>query len=351
MAAIDVDGRKIYVNPAIQLNRYEWQFVLAHEYLHAGLSHATRCQGRDPVIWNLACDFVINGWLVEMQIGVIPKIGILYDPALANHSAESIYDLLMENLRKSRKLATFRGYGMGDILLPEKTGVDITKDTVTMDELCREALLQGLDYHQSSGRGLIPAGLVQEIRALAMPPVPWDVKLGNWFQTFFPMDEKHRSYARPSRRQSATPDIPRPGYVTRDEAQDQKTFGVIVDTSGSVSATQIGLALGAIASYAAEREVPYARVVFCDAAAYDAGYLSSAEIADRVQVKGRGGTRLQPAVDLLEHAADFPKDGPILIITDGQIENRLMVRRKHAYLLPRGKRLPFQTKAEIFYYA
>ena len=351
VAAIDVDGRKIYVNPAIQLNRYEWQFVLAHEYLHAGLSHATRCQGRDPVIWNLACDFVINGWLVEMQIGVIPKIGILYDPALANHSAESIYDLLMENLRKSRKLATFRGYGMGDILLPEKTGMDITKDTVTMDELCREALLQGLDYHQSSGRGLIPAGLVQEIRALAMPPVPWDVKLGNWFQTFFPTAEKHRSYARPSRRQSATPDIPRPGYVTRDEAQDQKTFGVIVDTSGSMSTAQIGLALGAIASYAAEREVPYARVVFCDAAAYDAGYLSSAEIADRVQVKGRGGTRLQPAVDLLEHADDFPKNGPILIITDGQIENRLMVRRKHAYLLPRGKRLPFQTKAEIFYYA
>ena len=89
----------------------------------------------------------------------------------------------------------------------------------------------------------------------------------------------------------------------------------------------------------------------CDAAAYDAGYLSSAEIADRVQVKGRGGTRLQPAVDLLEHADDFPKDGPILIITDGQIENRLIIRRKHAYLLPRGKRLPFQTKAEIFYYA
>ncbi len=71
----------------------------------------------------------------------------------------------------------------------------------------------------------------------------------------------------------------------------------------------LGKALGAIASYATARDVPAARVVFCDAAAYDAGYLPVDEIAGRVRVRGRGGTVLQPGIDLLERADDFPADG------------------------------------------
>ena len=44
---------------------------------------------------------------------------------------------------------------------------------------------------------------------------------------------------------------------------------------------------------------------------------------------------LQPGVDLLEGAADFPKDGPLLIITDAQCD-RVRVRREHAFLIPAG---------------
>jgi len=51
-------------------------------------------------------------------------------------------------------------------------------------------------------------------------------------------------------------------------------------------------------------------------------------------VKSRGGTVLQPAVDLIENAKDFPKNGPILMITDADIENDLKVRREHAFLIP-----------------
>lgn len=98
-----------------------------------------------------------------------------------------------------------------------------------------------------------------------------------------------RTYARPSRRQGATPDIPRPRYVERDAFGEGRTFGVVVDTSGSMSPELLGMALGSIASYGAAREVPLVRVIFCDARAYDAGYLAPEEIAERVQVKGRGG--------------------------------------------------------------
>jgi predicted metal-dependent peptidase len=109
----------------------------------------------------------------------------------------------------------------------------------------------------------------------------------------------------------------------------------------------LGKALGAIASYALARDVPAARVVFCDAVAYDAGYLAVEEIAGRVRVRGRGGTVLQPGVSLLERAEDFPVDGPILIITDGECDV-IRVRRDHAFLIPRGARLPFSPRGEVF---
>jgi predicted metal-dependent peptidase len=88
-------------------------------------------------------------------------------------------------------------------------------------------------------------------------------------------------------------------------------------------------------------------VVFCDAAAYDAGYLDVDDIAAGIRVRGRGGTVLQPAVDLLERASDFPEDGPLLIITDGFIDV-LRIRRTHAFLIPAAASLPFRPKGPVF---
>ena len=349
IAAIDVTSGEIYLNPTNNFSLQEWIFILAHEYLHAGLQHHNRCNGRNPYRWNVACDFVINGWLTELQVGTMPADGLLYDPELAGLSAESIYDTLLENIRKYEKLDTLRGFGKGDIIGGSAGGNGT--GNVTLDEFCKSALSQGLEYHQATGRGLVPAGLIEEIRSLAMPPIPWDVALAKWFDIYFAPLEKHRSYARPSRRQAATPDIPRPRYITTDIPTDSRTFGVIIDTSGSMDAKTIGKALGTIASYSVAHDVPFARVIFCDAAAYDIGYISPEDIAGRVAVKGRGGTALQPAINTLESAKDFPKDGPILIITDGGIEDHLDIKHEHAYLLPHENRLPFRAKGQIFYFS
>lgn len=59
---------------------------------------------------------------------------------------------------------------------------------------------------------------------------------------------------------------------------------------------------------------------------------------------------MQPGVNLLERAKDFPKDGPILIFTDGEIEPKMHIAHTHAFLLPKGRRLPFVAKGEVFYF-
>lgn len=343
VAAVNAEAGEIYINPLRTFDDEEWRFILAHEMLHAALRHGDRCGTRDPYLFNVACDYVINDWLREMQIGTMPE-GLLYDPALTGLSAEEVYDRLAGDLRRMRRLATPRGKGLGDIL---GAPLGPPGEYVDLDGFYRRGLAQGLDLHQRQERGFLPGGLVEEIRALSHPPLPWDAQLARWFDEFVPSPQPVRSYARPSRRQSSTPDIPRAGRYYPPEEIARCTFGVVLDTSGSMDRTLLGKALGAIASYAGARDVPAARVVFCDAAPHDAGFLPVTEIAGRVRVHGRGGTVLQPGIDLLLHADDFPPTAPVLVITDGWCDV-LRVRREHAYLIPQGARLPFTARGPVF---
>ncbi|MEU0409832.1 hypothetical protein ABZ307_18710 [Streptomyces griseorubiginosus] len=343
IAAVDTEAAEIYINPLRRFDDEEWRFILAHEMLHAALRHGDRCGTRDPYLFNIACDYVINGWLTEMQIGTMPE-GLLHDPGLSGLSSEEVYDRIAGDLRRMRRLATLRGKGTGDIL---GGPLGAPRDYVDLDEFYRRGLARGLDLHQQQERGFLPGGLVEEIRALSHPPLPWDARLARWFDEFVPSPQPVRSYARPSRRQSATPGIPRAGRYFPPEEIARCTFGVVLDTSGSMSHTLLGKALGAIASYAESRDVPAARVVFCDAAPHDAGYLPVTEIAQRVRVHGRGGTVLQPGIDLLHRADDFPTGAPVLVITDGWCDV-LRVRREHAYLIPQGARLPFTARGPVF---
>ncbi|MFJ1563868.1 vWA domain-containing protein [Streptomyces erythrochromogenes] len=345
VAAVSATAGEIYINPLRTFADDEWRFILAHEMLHAALRHGERRGGRDPYLHNVAADYVVNDWLVEMRIGSMPE-GLLHDPALRGLSVEEVYDRIATDLRRMRRLATLRGKGAGDIL-GEPLAHGAGRPYADLDEFYRRGLVQGFDLHVRDGRGLLPAGLVQEIRALAHPPVPWDARLARWFDEYVPRPEAVRSYARPARRQASTPDIPRAGRYFPPEETARCTFGVVLDTSGSMNAALLGKALGAIASYAEARDVPAARVVFCDAAPYDAGYVPPTEIAGRVRVRGRGGTVLQPGIDLLQRAEDFPPAAPLLVITDGWCDT-LRIRREHAYLIPQGASLPFTPKGPVF---
>ncbi|MFJ9753008.1 vWA domain-containing protein [Streptomyces chartreusis] len=367
IAATSADHGEIYINPRADLTQDEWRFVLAHEMLHAALRHDRRQDGRDPYLFNVACDFVINSWLVEMNVGTMPE-GLLYDPRLSGVSAESVYDTLVTDLRRSRKLQTPGAHGFGDILgdwLSEPAAAARRSSrrihpptplpwqrtdrvgSVDLDAFYRRALTTGLAYH-TTDRGCLPAGLVEEIRALEHPPLTWDAKLARWFDEYVKSPQTIRSYARASRRQASSPDIPRPGRIRPEDIERRCTFGVVLDTSGSMDTTLLGKALGAITSYATARDVPAARVVFCDSTLYDAGYLPVESIAERVRLRSRGGTILQPAIRLLEQALDFPADGAILIITDGRCDI-LRVRREHAFLIPTGARLPFTPHGPVFH--
>ena len=340
VAAVNCQLRELYITPECRLYLEGWKFILAHEFLHAALRHDVRRQDRDPVLWNVACDFVVNDWLLEMNVGAMPDFA-LHDPVFRGLSVEGVYDQVCQDAR------FYTGRDPKDLLYGDEGWWD-TLEGSEVDEYYRSAIYQGLEYHTRQGRGFLPAGLVEEIRAVSRPPIPWDVELARWFDEQFAPMEKHRSYARLSRRQSATPDIPRPAWRAEPDVEHQRIFGVVLDTSGSMDRQLLAAALGSIASYSQARDVHHVRVVFCDAAPYDQGVMHPEDIAGAVQVRGRGGTKLQPGIDLLEHDPAFPKDAPLLIITDGACDRLQLHGRGHAYLIPWGNRLPFPPRGPVF---
>lgn len=353
VAAVDPALGELYFNPAHKFSDDEWLFVYAHELLHVALFHHARIRGRDPLLWNFACDFVVNEWLVEMGVGAPPAIGVLFDPTLRGMAVEDVYDLLSKQPRKCRGARTFRGSDCDVLWSNPARGFGsayvFRGDVQTLDDVYRRCLSQGLRC-TAPGRGLVPRGLYEEIESLFCPPVPWDVELARWMDEHVPYPhDPRRSYARASRRQSSTPDIPRPARYIPAEVRDACTFGVVLDTSGSMDRAMLGRALGAIASFAESRDVPAVRVVQCDARPYDRGVLTPSELRGAVSVQGRGGTVLQPAVGYLCARSDFPASAPIMILTDGVCEATIVCPREHCFVLPRrdwGESL--KTTAPVF---
>jgi predicted metal-dependent peptidase len=349
IAAIDPCLGEVYFNPGWLFSAAEIRFVYVHELLHAALLHHTRGKGRDPWLWNVACDFVVNAWLIEAGIGSMPSVGGCFDPRLAGKSAEEVYDLLGADPRACKGLRGFRGK-LGDILF-DRGGRRIYRgDVCTLDDLIKRCLATGLSCPD---RGRLPLGLIEEIKSLFVPPVPWDVELGRWMERHVPLvREARRSFARASRRQSSTPDIPRPARHVPQEWLEACTFGVVLDTSGSMDRALLGRALGAIASYAEARDVPAVRLVLCDARPYDQGFVAPADLRGVFPVRGRGGTVLQPAVSWLLSRPDFPPSAPVMILTDGQCEERLIVPREHCFVLPRKSEdalgVTLRTTAPVF---
>src|SRR5262249_47671619 len=222
---------------------------------------------------------------------------------------------------------------LGDVLFDSPGGRIYRGEVTTLDDLYRRCLSAGLSC---MGRGTVPAGLLEEIQALFSPAPPWDVELGRWIEADVPMvREVRRSYARASRRQAATPDIPRPARYVPQEWLDACTFGVVLDTSGSMDRELLGRALGTIAAYCEAREVPAVRLVLCAAAPSGRGFVAPTDLRGIFPVQGRGGTVLQPAIHHLLSRPDFPPTAPVMILTDGWCEEELVVPREHCFVLPR----------------
>ena len=109
------DGKKIYYNPEFisKLNENEQLFIFAHEVCHIAFDHIYRSKGKDPVLWNIATDAVINAFLKEDGLPFIKGVVDIKDAI--KFKAEQIYEKLLEKKEKENKKQGKNGQGNSSV--------------------------------------------------------------------------------------------------------------------------------------------------------------------------------------------------------------------------------------------
>ena len=90
------DGEVIHYNPEYLelLSIDEQTFVFAHEICHIAFNHILRSEGKDPKLWNIATDGVINQFLKRDGLKIVPG-GVDIAEAI-NYDAEQLYEKLLQ---------------------------------------------------------------------------------------------------------------------------------------------------------------------------------------------------------------------------------------------------------------
>lgn len=196
------DGRNIYFNREFftPLTVKQVEFVIAHEILHAVFDHMGRREGRDPKIFNIACDYAVNGQIVRDRIGDhnLPDIKIFHDPKYYGWSAEQVYDEIYEKYDEEQLAAL--GQMLDEHLDSDSNSGKDGQPKYSKEELkkirdeMREAVMQAA---QAAGAGNVPASIQRMIKELTEPKMNWREILRQQIQSTIKNDY---TFMRPNRK-------------------------------------------------------------------------------------------------------------------------------------------------------
>lgn len=178
--------------------------ILVHELRHVALMHMLRRGTRDPRIWNLACDTVLDnqmdleGYCVDSTL-FPPE---LFPPSktLLNHAdygtmaAEEIYDLMIKNPPPPPS-----GGGGGQPKLG--LGQDLVEPSADDKGIHHQILnnvVSAVHAAKIAGEpGTVPGETEVTLKKFLSPKIPWEIVLHNFFQE---LGGEDYSWARPNRR-------------------------------------------------------------------------------------------------------------------------------------------------------
>jgi predicted metal-dependent peptidase len=185
------DGRKLYYNREFVKAQSMAQllFLCGHEVLHCVYDHLGRRGSRDPKIWNMANDYIVNYTLIKEGVGKMPDGG-LYDERYTDMmTSEEVYDLLIANSTTVKMTLDEHinmdsggdgddegnGDGDGNTVEVRVMGKDgppkLTEDD--LNQIRNEIRAATLQAAQAVGAGKTPAGVRRLIDAFTKPKMDW----------------------------------------------------------------------------------------------------------------------------------------------------------------------------------
>ncbi|MBK9940053.1 MAG: VWA-like domain-containing protein [Kouleothrix sp.] len=330
------DGRSIFVNPNFfdTLTTAEQDAVLVHEVLHAALLHVPRRGGRDPQLWNIAADIVVNGMLVQERYDL--PTGGLRNQQLEHLSVEEVYEQLLREqpsdepqpqpqpdlLERSPADAQAAD---ADAPGPGSGPADAEARNRALEKHWQQAHEQARIVAEETAIGTAPAGMARELGSLSPAKLDWRSYLWR-FLVQTPTDFQHFDRRFVGR-----------GMYLETISGEHLNVLLAVDTSGSIDRQAVELFLGEVRGIL--RAYPHLRcdLYYADAEVYGPHRLTPS--SPLPPVVGGGGTDFRPffariptyrppwepsvAIYLTDGYGEFPERAPrcpvLWVVTPGGI--------------------------------
>ena len=248
-----VDGRNLYYNTQFfnAMNNKEIEFVVAHEILHMVFDHIGRREDRNPMIYNISADYIVNNTLVRDRIGTIPSIVQCYqDFKYEGWTSEEVYDDVYEEAKKNgdeylKQLGEMLDEhldmdgdndGSSDGDLGEDGNGNATsskKPTYSKDDMKKikdEIKENVISAAQSAGAGNVPGAVARMIKELTEPKMNWREIIRQSVQSSIRSDY---TFSRPSRKGQMSGAV-----LPSMDFQDTIDIAVCIDMSGSIGEVQ-----------------------------------------------------------------------------------------------------------------
>jgi predicted metal-dependent peptidase len=305
------DGLVLYFNEdfLFSLSSSEQNALMLHEVLHMALLHVSRRESRDPHIWNIAADIVVNDLIQRNTNFKLPKDAII-DNKYSDKSVEYIYEkLLKDESFKRYKLAIpdiatqIEGESSNAVADVEIANVDEIEG-YWKDKL--EVLKNNYSEDGSDTQGSLPGGISQEINSILEPEVDWRHALWKFVgKTPADFDDIDRRFIYK-------------GLYLEGLLTESIELSVCIDTSGSISGALLDQFIGELQGIL--RSYPHVKcnLYWADTEVYGPYELS--KIEDLPSALGFGGTSFVPFFNKVKKDSiqDFMNNNRVSIyFTDG----------------------------------
>ncbi|GHO47265.1 DUF2201 family putative metallopeptidase [Ktedonospora formicarum] len=289
------NGRDIFFNEQFwsHLTEPERLGVVAHEIMHAALLHVPRRGSREPQLWNIAADIVVNG-IVLAQEGFALPAGHIREKSLEHLSVEEVYHKLQSHFKRHPHL------GMPDLLDPTDQE---KRPYAELEQYWRQALQQAQTLTEVIGQGKVPAGLQREISHLNPAQLDWRSYLWRFLgQTPTDFQGFDRRF------------VGQGLYLEALEGETVRVY-VAVDTSGSIGSAEIAQFLGEVRGILSTYPHLEASLYYTDAACYGPYPLTLQSAFP--QPIGGGGTDFRPFFRAVMGEHDAVQPRVCVYCTDG----------------------------------
>lgn len=305
------NGKYIKFNPDffLSLSEEERVFVLAHETLHVVFLHMSRRGNRDPRLWNVAGDFVINQLLHDEGFKLCD--GVLYDPQFKDMTTEEVYKFLEDNANPMCYCPDFDDIEEQEFETAEeaKEFCDRIVDTVVRAKLMAEM----------AGTSEVSGSLQRFLSDLLRPKLNWKALLKKYVTST--VCKSDYSWKKPKARgQTFLPRLhsPRVGQID-----------IAIDTSGSVSDAEFNQFLSEVYSILKRVKPSSIGLIQWDHELRSNDKLKSVDDFKRLPFNGGGGTYVSRAFEGFKQNKDSQL---LVIITDGWLMNEPPVTEKRPIL-------------------